>query len=305
MKEKILYAIIAILLVVIASGTTYIIMKTKDNHKEEIKENLKEEREDNRKENDNKEPEEFKISNKETKELLNKVPFSNSGMCNTTIADAYDGKYNDINNINQDILLNMAYYNAPKYVFKANENKVKFNLSICGDTPCEMSEYYQESSINEKLYEMYNLTSFKNKEQATKEGISIPGGKLYYQESFYASYLGCGASHYIKHSKNVYAKKVNDKLEIYEDALFSTSAAYDPDYQSVENKDQMKVYSNTQDMKESKNFIDKFHVEYQDKNYIDDYNLDQYGKFNYTKFKHTFKKNNKGYYWYSTEVIKI
>lgn len=295
MKEKVLYIVIAILLIVIASGVTYIVMDNKNNNptkESEPKEVPKKQ-----------EPvENKKLTESEAKKLLEYVPFYDASLLIDDYTDAYSGSKVNIDNINENVLINMAISKTKRYEFGNNESIPKYNnAEICGEdtNPCEGQEYFKTSEVNKNLLKMYNKNSL------SLTSISVPGGKLYKTDDYYIQFIGAGSSGLDKYSKNINGKYVDDTIEITEDVLFYRFSAfeYSNDYKYIEGKAGIRVYANSLDMKNKKR-IGEFYIDSEydpSKNEIT--NLDDYGNFNYTKFKHVFKKNSVGYYWHSTEVI--
>jgi len=294
MKKYIPYMIITILLIIIASGATYLLMQD-NNEKNNIQNNIP----DNE-DNSNKNNKQVELNEKEIEKYLSYVPFLDASLVlNDTYIDAYDGNKNTIDKINKEIILYNVYKNTKEHIFKENEQRpIFYNLDICNNEPCNedfIDSYYKESDINGNLLKMYNINSLKF------DYLAIPGGGLFYQNSYYGTHFGAGSEAYYKFSKNITSVKTQDYITIEEEAIFLREASYDNDSILKEGKNLLKIYKNTSDMKNNKNVLKSIYIDNNiEKEHI---NLENYGNFTYTKYKHTFKKNNEGYYWYRTEVV--
>lgn len=297
--EKYIYIILAVILIgIISAGTTYIIMKNND--KREIKEN--DNKTNNNEENNN---QDIALDEKELELYLSYIPFLDAVLPvdeeSEQYEDAYNGKKNTIDNINNEILLYKAYRKTDEYIFSKEEDiPILNNLEICDFKPCKLAQYYKEADINKNLLNMYNKKSVDIKV------LSIPGGGLFYQKPYYAEHWGASSSVYNKINKNIKGEKINDYIIIEEEALFTRFADYDKDVKQIDNKTPIKIYKNTFDMKNNKDVLNKSII-YIDNNDIKDGLITKkfidLNNYVFTKYKHIFKKGINGYYWYSTEVI--
>lgn len=288
--ERAIYIVLIIILVaVIASGVTYIVMDNKDDNKtNEINDK------ENNKGNNNQDDKEDKIalSAEEIEEYLSYVPFSYGTLIeNDTYDDAYLGKNVNINNINKNIILLNAYYNTKEYTFEKEEDMPLINGFGPGFDGNTASAYYKKEDIAATLKKRFNLNISK---VPTK--VSILGGTLYLQNDFYLSILSAGGVEYEKYTIDYNYELINNDLIIYEESLFYTSR--DLLYEKND------IFTNTNDMHMNINSVGYFEgTEYQNldndlQNYLEN------NKIQGSKYKHTFKKNDTGYYWYSTEVTK-
>ena len=304
MKKYIPYIIITILLVIIASGTTYIFMDKKDN-KPEIKENNNKENNNEKDNNQNEESEKITLTSKEIEEYLSYVPFLDATLPydneSEQYADAYSGNKNTIDTINKEILLYKAYQKSEEINFSSEEQIPELkNLKICNFEPCKLESYYEENIINKNLLKMYNKTPLNIKE------LSIPGGALYYEKPYYAAHFGAGSSTYNKINKTVKGEKTTDYIIIEEEVLFTRFADYDKDVEQIVNKIPIKIYKNTYDMKNNIKNLNK-NIIYLDSNKINEdiikpHSIDL-SNYEFSKYKHTFKKGTNSYYWYSSEIL--
>jgi hypothetical protein len=226
------------------------------------------------------------ITSEQVEKLISFVPFYKESPLSSN-NDAYSGTNYTINSINEDVLLYMAYINTDAVKFSNNSDMPSYTFSWCGTDSCTGDEYYYVSDINKKLVSMYNKSS------VSVSDISIPAGGLERYNSYYVAYYGAGAVGYFKNSKIIsFDLDKNNNLIVYEKVGFykqnDTSYIY--------------IFKNTSDMQqesEDLNLITK--IETDSKSDADKYIESNWNLFN--TFKHTFKLNANGkYYWYSTEV---
>jgi len=248
--EKYIYIVLIMILVgVIASGTTYILMK--DNNKTEVKENNKEQ--DN-KENETKE-EKITLTESELKEYLSYVPTN----------DVLDNKYSTVTNTDNKILL----------------GTILFNLTLDADDGAIIASLSKADELMQKMYNQ-KLGNYSD---------SYENGEWKNYVATYASFC------YTKEDNNFIVNYCSSGSETF-NLIESYEAKYDLlyiySYHAYDSNEEIADYYNG--YKASVNITDDYN------NSFNNYLKENKGKF--TKYKHIFKKNENGYYWYSTEVIK-
>jgi len=283
-KENILYIIITVLLVIIAIGGTYIVMN-KNNNTQSANESKKQD-------NNKKEEEKITLSEKELEQYLSYIPNGNDYSLynnNNPIQGAYDMKVANINIINKNLLLARAITllsNDNKYF--ANNKEISLNKKIMSsimgvesiDEELTTKDYYSLTFINSKLKEMYNyeLGSLKNAMEV-EDTFNINGMCYYYDNG---NIIMCGGGDNFQTNINLIEKyEANEKeLIIYENAALLLELNEEKILRDYYNKYEVKINNN--------NAI----------NYIKEH------KDKFTKYKHIYKKNDTGYYWYHTEVVE-
>lgn len=202
--------------------------------------------------------------------------------------DAYSKDKVTIDDISDRLLFNMAL----SYSKKASDNeKFESDFEICGKDSngnklkCTVADYYKATEVLSNVKKLYN-------KDITPQDFPVPAGYAYYKNNYFALGFGAGNTPVEKVSNMESAEIVNGDLIIEERAIFVFYDGIDmhvvkkTNYNS--NDDELKGSSNSEswDSEEASKYA------YQN---IDKSNL----------FKHTFKKNNSGdYYWYSTEIVK-
>ncbi|MDE5539165.1 MAG: hypothetical protein K2J20_01615 [Bacilli bacterium] len=305
MKEQIPYIItIGVLLIVIAIGATYIVTmnnnqplvnnsntnnKNSNDNKDEEQNNTINDNNNQNSNNDSKEDDSIKLSDNEIKKYLNYVPYLKATPVDTVYKDAYSGTHNQINTINKTILLYEAYYNTKEYRF-SNWDDAPLIKNIEIEKGRHADGYYRVEDINSYLNKVFNISA-----SVVPNEIKVPSRILFLQDDYYMAVGVAGAERYYKYTGSYDYSIENDSLIIYEDALF-----YFVDYSSIETPDNVtyKIYKNTDDMHNEVNAIGSFEYIYES-----EVDLSKYTDKELTKFKHVFKKNDSGYYWYSTEVV--
>ena len=261
----------------------------------------KEEKEKENKEEKEKEKEEEKIvlSDQEIKKYLSYVPFDNGTVeicanpfddCPHYYDDAYSGNKETIDKINKEILLFSAYVNVPEYKFKDGEERPVHDAKYVGSEGVKVTDFdkvFKKSDVEKYIKDAYNVSM---SELPTR--LSVPAGILYLSSDgeYYITSYGRGAIYYKKDSKNVNYQINNGDLTITEEVVFI--------YDNAPLELTYKVYANTLNLHNSQNELINITSRGFNKNYDD-----ILSNLKYTKFKHTFKKNDSGYYWYSTEVV--
>ena len=188
--------------------------------------------------------------------------------------DAYTGKSVTANDLNEKLLLAHAYRHA-----KRTDTKEEINHPACGDNKCSAFVYVKEETFKETVKDMYNIDTIKADAFNTIEGyVTLADG-------YYAALSFRGFTPVHKYNKLIrYEVKDND-LIIYEKVLFTAiiSVAY---------------VLKTTDSDLSTSLIQPTLGNYDE---AKKYALDNIDSGN--TYKHTFKVNNEGnYYWYSSEL---
>ena len=277
-KNTLLYVIITILLIVIAVGITYIIMNNKNN--EEITEPSNN---DNNQEENN--DEQITLSESELQEYLSYVPIEDG-----YVHDVYQNKYTNIQNIDKAILRNMALIKASDCLYKEytcpynheKEIEIEVNYDTYSETVVT-NNYIPLEYINKLLHQMYNyeISALKEKTILNAGGM----GYIYSNEYFIMIGGGWAATEHISVLDDYNANE--EELVIYE---------YGAYYDSFENK-LYDYYTEKEtdlgNLSENTSYDDKMTMLH---NYLKEH------KTEFTLYKHTFKKNDTGYYWYSTEI---
>ncbi len=298
-KVAILLMIVLFLLGIILGYASSKLLNKDDDKKDNktLEKENKEEKEKENKEEKEKEKEEEKIvlSDQEIKKYLSYVPFDNGTIetcanpfddCPHYYDDAYSGNKETIDKINKEILLFNAYVNVPEYKFKDGEERPVHSGQIEGYDGKVAEKAYKKSDVEKYIKDAYNINI---NDLPTK--ISIPGGIFYLSGDYYLA-LDTNIGTYIdtKNNKNINYDINDNDLIINEEAIFIPS-----NYPIGVN---YKVYANTNNLHSKVNALVDMESRGFNKNYDD-----ILSNLKYTKFKHTFKKNDSGYYWYSTEVV--
>ncbi len=252
--EKSIYAVIILILVaVIASGTTYLIMRDKDNTNTENNEIIDKDKESN--DNKDNEKEEITLSEKELREYLDYLPKNYLDEENNSL---FTKSNINVNDISTETLVGNALS------LKIESQNDKINKSV----------------IDELVLKMYNK-DIKN----TSLTNSITDG-VYYYELKDNNFQVIDFTNFPTYFYDVEEYKASiDELVIY------TRVAQ---VNYIENGN-FTIF-NTKQNNEIKTFNDG--EENQAKDYIKN------NKDKFTEYKHTFKKNVTGYYWYQTEIVK-
>jgi len=231
------------------------------------------------KENDVKDTEEtVEISVTEIERYLNYVPLLEEINYELDYADYYDynedaysGGLKTKNDLNEKLFLANTYVHSEK----VNSTEL-VKMDICGNNIyCEADSYVLVDTFEENLENLYNIQDINYKE------FNIAGGGVENTGEYYALGMGRGANKLEKINKYEKYSIDGDNLIIYEKAGF------------VAELEQPSVFKTTNAIDVIKTFDS---LEYA-KKYISD-NIN-----NFNTFKHVFKKNNVGYYWYSTELV--
>ncbi len=188
--------------------------------------------------------------------------------------DAYSGKVENINNLNEKLLLAHAYSMAQK-----TNTEEKITSNMCGDnSKCKADEYVLETDLISEMKKMYNVNNINTK------SFKISGGNVEHSEKYYVAFMNLGASPIKKINKALKHEFNNEDLVVYEKAGFIVDIQGEISILKTTNKNDVTKedpYTNRDDA-----------IKFIEEN-INDFNT----------YKHTFKLNeNNKYYWYSTEL---
>ena len=189
--------------------------------------------------------------------------------------DAYTGKLVTANDLNVKLLLAQAY----RYAERTNVQH-SINHPICGNDLCTADIYVEEKTFKETVKDMYNIDTIK------VDGFNTGEGYVKLSKGYYAAIITRGTTPIHKYNKLIkYEVKDND-LIIYEKVLFTASVSAVTYVLKTTNSD-----LSTSIIQPTLGDFDE--VEKYALNNIDSGNT----------YKHTFKVNNEGnYYWYSSEL---
>lgn len=277
--EKYIYLVLGlILIVVIACGITYVIV-TNNN-----------ETETNEEPNNNENKEQITLSKSELEKYLSYVPIDTESYLNRNV---YNQASVNLETINKTLLRDMGIirisscFDNDNCSFDTN-NEIPINIDLFPTYEIQVStKNIPLIYLNELLQQMYNyeLTDLKN--ALSIEDVFDAGGMSYiYQDGYFLLLAGgpSGGEH-ISVLDNYEANE--EELVIYEyTAYYDSSENKLIDYYTESETDLDGWCGNTTD--EEKIIV------------LHDY-LEEY-KNEFTLYKHTFKKNDTGYYWYSTEI---
>jgi len=213
--------------------------------------------------------------------LLNAIPYSNETM--GVYKDAYSQDKTIINDvIGQAIISSFISYNKQYTTKDDMEDYIKFSAKNSG---FEVEEVYKTDLINEMLFKNYNINL---KTYDVPDGIEMVDLDL-----------GYCAIKYDKKDSLKQAKitiempmtEINGEIIIKEKAVFvvlkgDTYYVY-KDSNINDGQEPLKTFSS--DNKKIYEIHDLVKEDFKDYK---------------TVFKHTFRKNEFGYYWYSTELVK-
>ncbi len=276
--EKSIYLVIILVLVTaIISGSIYLVMRDKDNTNTENNEvNDK-----NKESTDNKdnEKEEITLSEEELRKYLGYVPYVHDKDTNKNV---YFYRSKNIDEINRKIIYGMVL----DALCRKNDNCNQINNLFYNNADGEEIVYnfvIDEDDFFTLLKEMYNLSDITLTKPS--QGYAALGYMCYYYDSNSSKFYGvsnCGGTSYMSFSKIVDYKVSNEELIIYEIYGYY-------DLMVLKN-----VITN-QEYEVDTSLSGKYEE-------LNKYFLDNIDKF--PKYKHTFRKNETGYYWYQTEVVK-
>ena len=279
--EKYIYLVLGlILIVVIACSVTYIIA-TNNNNTETNEE-------PNNQEGNNSE-ESITLSESELEEYLSYVPIDTENYLNRNV---YKASVN-LDSIDKTLLRDMGiikisncFDNDTCPFDTSNEILIKIDLFPYYENNVT-TKYIPLTYLNELLHQMYNyeLTNLENA-SSIEDSFDAGGMSYIYQDGYFLSLTGgsSGGEH-ISVLDNYEATE--EELVIYEYAAY---------YDSFENK--LIDYHTTVETDlggwcGNTTYEEKMIIL---QNYLEEH------KTEFTLYKHTFKKNDTGYYWYQTEI---
>ena len=275
-KNTILYIIITILLIVIAVGITYIIMDNKNN--EEITEPSNN---DNNQEENN--DEQITLSESELQEYLSYIPKNDL----LSESNVYITPSN-INNLSEKAIIENA--------LKVLINNTNFDNIDDYYIIEDFSEYsfdirYSLTEIMELALKMYNY-NINNLNNATSSNIGegMYGTPQfifdYYNGYFYGmnACANCSDNHV---SKIKAYTATDEELIMYEYGAYLESEMGENNDTKLVDYQTSKTEKLNKPCSSNSNDYSCYYDELLDK---------------FTLYKHTFKKNDTGYYWYSTEI---
>ena len=268
--NSICIVIIIILVIFLASGTTYLIMSNNESNHEE-----KEVNKDNEIENNENKQEEITFSEEELNEYLSYVPNINRQI-------AYNNKKTNVNSFDKKALTEMALLNNIDCWYQKTcdfDTSLKLKVNNASTFYYEgeyASIYFPLDYINSVLNYRYNFTLNNVEETKTLNDIYNAGLGFVYQNGYFLS-TG-GGSNGNRHLSIIDSYKTSkNELTIYEISAYYNQA------------DTIKDYYNDYSIEVNNVDVDKYFENNKDK---------------FTMYKHTFKNNKTGYYWYQTEVVE-
>ena len=289
--ERFIYLIIIVVLVgFLAAGGTYIALQSKnnnvkDNNKVNNEQNNNSKTEDDKKQEENTKPEKVTLKEEELEKYLGYVP--NYQHEETMIA--YNYQKIDINSIHKRTLIAMAlteaYYDCGeksqlehKDYCLMTKNKVKYLYEEEFETIISFSLDY----INERLEKMYNykITSLEETIYSDNAYRGAHGSYAYQDGYFLMVANGIGDTNRYLSEMSKYEATKNELI------IWEYRSYYD---------------SNTSSSYKLMDYLKSNIGEFKTEKEAEEYFKNNKNKF--TEYKHTFKKNSTGYYWYSTEVV--
>ena len=271
-KENILYIIITILLIIISSGVTYYVVSNKSNNNDS---NIENNNNGTNKDNDTKKEEKITLSDNELSEYLSyTLDLADIISSDTTTAN--------INTTDKIYILGnaLAQINENEYEEKKEKYEASYDYQYSDINGNSTYYYISETKIEPLLKKMYNLElkDFNLKEDHSNYVGAFDGTCYYYfKQGFSPS--GCAGS-IEKLSKIDSYEANNEELIIYEYA-----AGLDAGNQIFDYYTHKTIDMNKYDEEAAREYFKKHYTEF-------------------NKYKHTYKKNDTGYYWYQTEMVK-
>lgn len=192
----------------------------------------------------------------------------------------------NINNIGPNVLISFALQKASQIecsdTTKCGDNldkKVK-NLDVI------YSKYYSLDYINSILKEMYDYELKDLNETTTSENTyNSSAGRFAFEDNFFYKVGDTTLSNSNIHRNLITGYSANNKYLIIEEY-----AGY-----GDESDFALKDYRNDKIVEINYDFYDQF------ENYIHNFFINKRQEF--TKYRHTYKKGEQGYYWYSSKAI--
>lgn len=229
------------------------------------------------------------ISNELTNELLSLIPNNDTmGYDNKDYVPYYNNKYT-VDDVNKNILI----YESYKRVIKNNDKvftKDGFETGITVGVCVKLSD------LNEQLKKDYNISvEGKTEEFGVPDPFELA---VFYMTEEYLCLVdqegGMAGSFVITKTDDV--KYENDDIEIYTSIIFASWEWNGESFDCTISSD-----AEYKDVLETKNVnkVDEFETQANKENLLQKYYKQA------SKYKHTFKPNDDGgYYWYSTEKVE-
>ena len=221
--------------------------------------------------NKNKVQEKNTLTEEEINKYLNYVPLNFN-------YNVYKEKQSNINNIPKQALISEALKN--ELSCWDNENcpfdmnlkiRLKYELSFNYEGEFIDRYYFPFDYIKNKVSENYNISIDNLEETKTKDDMYEFGLSFIFQSNYF---LSLGGGIYTQEVSYIDSYEVNDELIIYEYHAYYYDKTLNDYYNNYE------IELEDDPLAELKNNKDKF-----------------------TKYKHTFKAKDNGYYYYSSEVV--
>lgn len=301
-KKKYIFGfLILALVVVLTCEISYLAIKnqtaTKEsqnsNPKEPPKEELTPPKEPDKPEKPNQSNENITLSSKELEKYLSYVPYYYQS------DNAYVPKLKNFDSLNEDFL-KIVVLNTIQECLDDDEITCPFDHSTPRTIKAELkyyegdktSNYIPLTYVNKILKENYNieLTNLKNAKNDAEDAFQVDGMKFIYEDGYFLRLNGGGkwdTGNHMSILANYTA--TNEELIIYEYA-----ASYQTSDEQLNNANFLIDYRNNKK-------IDLTNTCSENDNNCALNTLKQHQN-EYTKYKHTFKKNSTGYYWTKTEV---
>lgn len=255
-------------------------------------------------ESNNKEDKPTSLSNEEISKFLNEVPYTWFGSVEgeKIKTKVFTNSKVTVDKLNQEGFFNYLTttetFDKKKESFETcrihlNEAEVINKLGDYGDMVIESAGCISLSDLKQIVKELYNYDNFTIKEN---ELIPIPGGSATLYEGKVYFYYGAGATMVSKKTIDHRYEIKGDELYIYEKIVIINQWPEIVD-------DPVEIDCYTDEVSES---FDSIYVPFNTWLSIEELDLDysSYDKL-LREYKHTFKKNSSGnYYWYSTEPNK-
>lgn len=288
-KKTIVFIILIIILLLIIVGLMLVIatITSKDNktNNENKDNNVSSANNSSQIDDSIKEPNEEILQYLNYVPILEEVVLENDEFYDYNL-DAYSGKKVTVNDLNEKLLLSMSYNYANE---TKTDEKVKLGAICGGNGMCSASKYVTLEDMNNQLKKMYNVSNI------VSTSFQVSGGLVTKTEKYWAVLYSRGSSPINKVNKFVDYKETDDELIIREKAgfVYDEEGLYSPSLYTDTAKTN-KVVDND-DIYKTSNDLDISYPKEKFEQNIDKFNT----------FKHTFKKNENGdYYWYSTEMEK-
>lgn len=178
-----------------------------------------------------------------------------------------------------------VYYNPNNVEDMDEKLLLGATLNYIQNSKQEELEYYSKDEVENYYYKLYNKRLSDIQLDTENAATSFNCISYYYDnEGKFIPYGGCGIDYVTINSIESY-KVTNDELIIYE--------YYTRIFQDL---DSIGSNEDTVDFNDYSGWKTGVQISGTVQEYFENH------KTEFTKYKHTFKKGNNGYYWYSTEV---